>query len=84
MSKLKFIAMLACISLACDPTSVSVQHQEQHQEFHSRLQVHPHCPQYIPPSTKMIAPISIPAFYFSCEFTMIFGFQYIINIACKA
>ena len=32
MSKLKFIAMLACVSIACDPSSVSAQHQEQQHE----------------------------------------------------
>ena len=39
MSKLKFIAMLACVSLACDPTSVSAQHQEQHHEEFSTAQM---------------------------------------------
>ena len=29
MSKLKFIAILACVSLSCDPTIVSAQHQEE-------------------------------------------------------
>ena len=39
MSKLKFITMLACVSLTCDPASVSADHHEQHHEEISPAQM---------------------------------------------
>jgi hypothetical protein len=39
MSKLKFITMLACVSLTCDPSSVSADHHEQHHEEISPAQM---------------------------------------------